>query len=485
LIWITGLLLIPLTIVWTATGNPLSANQKGMSQIDVEGKIIASTPVVGPIIQRLLIGGNEPGNLTLTHLYFLHVGLLPLVAVLLLGVHVSQVYRHGFAQLDENSVAGVTLPYWPYQSIRNVTVLSIVVGMVAYLSWSYGAPLEAPADASLPHTPRPEWYFRWLFELRQYLSGQWEFLATLVLPLALMAYFLLLPIIDGALKRGPSFVLRVLTVCIGTMLVGSLTWVSFARDWNDGEYIAAQAASQELAARAQFLANRKALPVDGAVTLLRDDPKTQGPLLYERHCASCHPYTDEHGRGIVAEDVSAPNLYGFGTPRWIAGVLDADKFRSQQYFGKTKFVDGDMARWLRDTFDAAEDGEKLRQQLILAARALSAEADLPSQASTDANEAEQIATGAELIKGEFFCTDCHHFGDAGELGLAPDLSGYASREWLTAIIANPQHERFYPDDRNDRMPAFASDPERPEQNMLSPRELELIVAWLRGEGEDQ
>jgi ubiquinol-cytochrome c reductase cytochrome b subunit len=481
LIWITGLLLIPLTVVWTATGNPLSAHQKGISQIDVEGKIIASTPFIGPLIQRLLIGGNEPGNLTLTHLYFLHVGLLPLLALLLLGIHISQVYRHGFAQLAENGAAGETLPYWPYQSIRNLTVLSIVVGIVAYLSWSYGAPLEAPADANLLHTPRPEWYFRWLFELRQYLGGQWEFLATVVLPLVLLAYFVLLPIIDGALKRGPSFVLRVLTVCIGTMVVGGLTWVSFARDWNDAQYIASQAASQELAARARFLAKGKALPVDGAVTLLRDDPKTQGPLLYERHCASCHPYTDEHGQGIVAEEVSAPNLYGFGTPQWIAGVLHADRFVSAEYFGKTKFVDGDMARWLRDTYDAADDVEKLREQLILAARTLSAEADLLSQASYVASEAAQIATGAELIKGEFFCIDCHHYGDAGELGAAPDLSGYASREWLIAIIANPQHERFYPDDRNDRMPSFGSDQERPEQNILSPRELDLLVSWLRGE----
>jgi hypothetical protein len=64
--------------------------------------------------------------------------------------------------------------------------------------------------------------------------------------------------------------------------------------------------------------------------------------------------------------------------------------------------------------------------------------------------------------------------------LAPDLTGYASREWLTAFISNPEHERFYPE-TNDRMPAFAPDAEKPISNRLSPDDLALLVAWLRGE----
>jgi hypothetical protein len=49
------------------------------------------------------------------------------------------------------------------------------------------------------------------------------------------------------------------------------------------------------------------------------------------------------------------------------------------------------------------------------------------------------------------------------------------------MISNPQHERFYPDEHNDRMPAFANDAQPQQQNILSPREVDLLVAWLRGE----
>ena len=481
LIWITGLLLIPLTIVWAVTGNPLSANQKGMAQIEVEGKILGSTPVVGPTIQRILIGGNAPGNLTLTHLYFLHVGLLPALVLTLLVVHISQVHRHGLAPLGEQRAGQRDLDYWPHQTLRNLAVLSIVVGIVAILSWRYGAPLAAPADPNLPQMPRPEWYFRWLFELRRYFTGQWEFLATLVLPMVVLLYFLSLPVVDQILRRRWSIGLRFFTVFAGIGIWGWLTWSSLARDWNDEEYLASERTSREMAARAQLLAEGDTLPVEGAVTLLRNDPKTQGPLLFRRHCASCHSHSDEHGQGIVAQEMSAPNLYGFGTPQWIAGLLDPDKFGSSQYFGGTKFADGDMASKLREMFDDAKDRPKLLVQLALAARALAAEAQLPAHAAADRRDASQIAAGLELIHGEFACTDCHRHRGAGELGSAPDLSGYGSREWLAGIIGNPQHERFYPDDHNDRMPAFASDAQQPQQNILSPRELELLVAWLRGD----
>jgi ubiquinol-cytochrome c reductase cytochrome b subunit len=93
---------------------------------------------------------------------------------------------------------------------------------------------------------------------------------------------------------------------------------------------------------------------------------------------------------------------------------------------------------------------------------------------------ERLDAGREAIVGEFACIDCHKFHDDGDVGLAPDLTGYASREWLTEFLSNPAAERFY-GDRNDRMPAFAAHPDKPLANRLSTEELALLVSWLRGE----
>ena len=76
---------------------------------------------------------------------------------------------------------------------------------------------------------------------------------------------------------------------------------------------------------------------------------------------------------------------------------------------------------------------------------------------------------------------CRHVElDAGELGMAPDLSGYGSRDWLIGMISDPTHERFYRD-ANDRMPSFAAHQGASPENLLSPESIGLIVDWLRGE----
>ena len=57
---------------------------------------------------------------------------------------------------------------------------------------------------------------------------------------------------------------------------------------------------------------------------------------------------------------------------------------------------------------------------------------------------------------------------------SPDLTGYASREWIVGMISDPAHERFY-GNRNDRMPAFGAD------QTLTEKQIELLADWIRGD----
>jgi ubiquinol-cytochrome c reductase cytochrome b subunit len=478
LIWLTGLVLLPLVVAWVVTGNPLSAGQKGMAQIEVEGNIIASTPVIGPALRQFLIGGDEVGNLTLTHLYFLHVGLLPLLAFVFLAIHLSQVRRHGLAA-EGGQPSEKARPYWPFQSARNAVVVAAALAAVAILAAARGAPLDAPADHDLAHMPRPEWYFRSLFELRRHLTGDWEFLATLVVPLSALAFFLLLPFLDRRLPRRLGLVMRIAVVVAATGGWAWLTWLSLDRDWRDPEYQAAQADAARFARRARELADTQPIGVEGAVALLRRDPQTRGPILFGRHCAGCHSHADQKGQGLVSASPSAPNLFGIGSRDWIANLLDPDEFAGSRYFADTKFADGDMAAHLSQLLESDSDEESggVRSQLRLAALALAAEAGLE-----DDSLADEVEEGRMLLQGDLACTDCHRFHDQGELGTAPDLTGYASRAWLVEMIRDPQGERFYPGDLNDRMPAFYKDAAPNAHNLLSGEEIELVVDWLRGAG---
>ena len=479
-VWITGLLLFPLIIVWTVTGNPLAASQKGIAQIQVEGNILGSTPLVGPLLQRVLFGGDEVGTLTLTRLYFLHVGLLPLLVGVLVAVHLYQVLRHSPYRVPSTEDAtrdSTLLTYWPYQSVRNMTVLAAVVAILALLASLYGAPLSAPADSDLAYSPRPEWYFRWLFELRRYFTGDTEFVATMVIPAVFLFGLMSAPFFDRLGSGRLASLCRFLVVSVCCLGWAGLTFLSYRQDWNDSHYIVEQEEFELLSARAIQLARTESISEKGANQLLRNDPQTQGPRRFARHCASCHSCKNSDGQGVIAAEPSAPNLYGVGRADWIMGFLDPDRISSDEYFGRTKFREGDMAQHIQSLFSSngGDDDESNPEELKLVAKALAAEAGFEKPDS-----AEAVKGRAILKSNSAGCIDCHRFHEEGALGTAVDLTGYASTEWLTGIIAKPTTENYYAD-RNDRMPEFAADPKHPELNLLSPRELDLLVRWLRSE----
>lgn len=499
LAWLSGLLLLPLLVAEAITGNPLPASNKAVGQIEVESRIVGDMPGFGPVVRMLLVGGEEVGNLTMTRLYALHVAILPLLAALLLALHAYQLVRWGTIAMaagttaipDENLAAADRATegasYWPNQTARNAIVFGLVFGVVAFLAWRYGAPLDAPVDPTLEEMPRPEWYSRPLFELRAYVSGSAEFLATGLLPMLLLGFLAALPWIDRLLPRRASVVFRYAVVILGVGGWAGLTAASFSHDRKDAGYEEFQARAANRANRAKFLATDLGIPPQGPSALLQSDPLTQGPVLFERHCKTCHAHLDTSGNGIAARKPAAANLYGFASREWIAGLLDPARIVAPDYFGHTAFVtegtSGGMIDYVRDELYALEGADlaKRKEQVRKIVLALSAEAALPGQAAADRNDAAAIAEGRALLAGdEVGCVNCHKFREAGELGSGPDLSGYGSRNWLRTFVANPAHERFY-DGNNDGMPAFMPDPPDSPQNILTREELLLIADWLRGD----
>jgi mono/diheme cytochrome c family protein len=117
------------------------------------------------------------------------------------------------------------------------------------------------------------------------------------------------------------------------------------------------------------------------------------------------------------------------------------------------------------------------EQIEAVAVALAADAAVFSDEPLDAAVVEQ---GRALMADEDRCGSCHHAGEnETDLGAAPDLVGWGSREWLIGIISDPNHERFYPD-TNDRMPSFGV-AEEGGVAPLSSEQIALLANWLRGE----
>lgn len=478
-------------------------------------------------------------------------------------------------------------------AVACLVIFGVVLALAYYVRPELGAPADGADNYA---AARPEWYFLFLFQFLKFFKGHaGEVIGAIVIPTLIFGFMFLMPLL-GRSRVGHGLCVTVIAgLLLGAVgLTGMALYDDYQarwfpdRDYADvtsvldeididlrksrtnskfqrldeekklqvyfsdtpqklpafrkrlASYRSYQASREFLDAvhlahqngeRAQQLAVQ-GIPPAGALSMLRNDAKTQGPRLFKQNCAACHDYSDASGHGIVtlrslefgqgkklrpidpkqpdgprAIPTGAPNLYGFGSREWIAGLLDPKRIAAAHFdektmqvrdapcFGNTAHWKGEMVGVVKERLsDLDKEGLTKRQKLIAA---LSAEAELKSQSTLDAEldkevmaklaadtppaerQKKIVASRTKALKS-FECTECHKFHETDDGGTAPDLTGYASRKWLIDLISNPTHARFY-GENNDRMPAFAPDAKNPDNNQLQLRELEILVDWLRGE----
>jgi ubiquinol-cytochrome c reductase cytochrome b subunit len=272
----------------------------------------------------------------------------------------------------------------------------------------------------------------------------------------------------------------------------SVRELSLIVDWLRGQYFRAddewpilphdQAMAEKSVVLARITGNPRTMVV-GAATDRPDSELYQAQRLFATNCAGCHGGKDEGG-GMKDVTRWAPDLTGFGSREWLTAFLNSEHIKSARFFGNTRHAKGEMVGFVNDNLVELDDIDKTKLQNLIIA--LSAEAALPGQVEAD----KQAAADGTLEKGrkamgEAFesssCVDCHKFRDQGDLGAAPDLTGWASKDWLTRFITDPAHEAFYRE-TNDRMPSFGAAPEGgTKQPLLTPAQIDLLARLLRGE----
>jgi ubiquinol-cytochrome c reductase cytochrome b subunit len=282
-------------------------------------------------------------------------------------------------------------------------------------------------------------------------------------------------------RWGPGHSFNIFVILAGLCGYTALTIMAFVKDAGNPHYHAAVAQAQRDAERTKQLATaRRGIPTEGALTLLANDPLTQGPRLFASQCASCHTYAGHDGLGApLTEPPTAPDLAGFGSREWLRGFMDPQQIETLKYFGGTAFVHpkegarkSKMVRLITDKVPNYTPEQKAQLEKILSA--VSAEAALPAQKETEAHDTAILEEGKKLFTDDALeCADCHQFHNDAN-GDGPDLTGYGSHAWLSEFLKNPAHDRFY-GKKNDRMPAFG------KTSRLNARDLDLLIRWLRGE----
>ena len=96
-------------------------------------------------------------------------------------------------------------PFFPYAIMKDSVMASITIGVIILMSILFGAELGPKADpTTTTYTPRPEWYFFFLFELLRVVKPpSLVFMATVGIPTICLVLLLILPFIDRNPERNP------------------------------------------------------------------------------------------------------------------------------------------------------------------------------------------------------------------------------------------------------------------------------------------
>ena len=166
-----GIGLLNLVLALSLTGYLLPWDQKGYWATKVTTSLMAITPMIGPGMEKLVVGGAEYGHHTLTRFFALHAGVLPAAVVVLIVGHIYLFRRHGITA--KTPYRRPDAMFWPDQVLKDgvacLAVFAVVLLFVLKGQFTdgghLGASLGAPAEPSEPYAAaRPEWYFLFLFQ---------------------------------------------------------------------------------------------------------------------------------------------------------------------------------------------------------------------------------------------------------------------------------------------------------------------------------
>ncbi len=161
------------------------------------------------------------------------------------------------------------VPFFPDIIFKDVIASLLMFILLAALIYFFGIPTEARANPNdTTYTPRPEWYFLFLFQLLKYFPGNLEVIAVMVIPGLFILLLFALPFIDKSPKR--HFLNRPFASIAALVVLGGIITLT-------------------------TLSVLESPPPQAAT------PVDQAAALYVKNCANCHgpsiqvpPGTDLH-----------------------------------------------------------------------------------------------------------------------------------------------------------------------------------------------
>jgi ubiquinol-cytochrome c reductase cytochrome b subunit len=415
--WMLGVVLLLITLAFGLTGYLLPWDNRAYWGTVVTTQIAGQAPLVGTYLTRLLGGEGSIGVVTFARFYAMHVVVLPPLMMMLIGIHIYLVRKHGVTPAPgDNAPREKFFPKQVFKDTVGVFAAFMVLFILALIA---KLPLEKLADPTdTAYVPRPEWYFLFLFQLLKFFKGPMEAIGSTVLPgLAVLVLFAV-PFID----RGPMVRLGKRLFAFGVVLFSAIAWTGLTVAAVKSTPTQTEAAGSS--GQAAQVAAWQQLPSAALAGI---------GYFRQENCKACHPGGGKRGMGPDLTRVPPAHH----TVTWMV----------PHFKDPAKIVPG-------SAMPPVQLGNEQLSWLAEFILKLDPQNEAALQSAPD-----PVVKGAMLYQTQH-CSSCHIVNGAG-MQVGPALNGVNSRHdrvWLEEHFRDPQ--KMSP---GSPMPAYKFTPQEMDQ----------------------
>lgn len=298
--WLSGVVLLFLTLGMAFTGQLLRWDQNGFWSAVVAAEQAGRSPVIGNWLGHFILAGDTAGGATLSRFFALHVFFIPALIFAFLGLHLYLVIHNGISEppkigrpVDPRTyrvwykelLARDGEPFWPNAAWRDAVFGSLVVLVIVGLAIAVGPePLgRAPDPTLIGASPKPDWYLLWYYALLSVIPRWSEDAVIILAPLIFALLLIFLPFVASRGERSP--LRRPWSMVIVAAVI--ITIYHYGR----------------LGASAPWSPRLEAKPLPAAIVGATAGPVAAGAkVFYDKGCEFCHT-VDDYG-GIRGPDLS-------------------------------------------------------------------------------------------------------------------------------------------------------------------------------------
>jgi ubiquinol-cytochrome c reductase cytochrome b subunit len=314
LTWISGVVLLFLTLALSFTGQVMRFDSDAYWGIGIGAAIMGRIPIVGAQLVNLLLGGPIIGSDTLSRFFALHVFVLPGAVLALVSLHLRlvllkgineypkpgvQIRRENYDTEYEEMLHKDGMPFVPNGIGKDVVANGLLLLVIVALAVFVGPKgPEIPADPTqVISEAKPDYPFLWLLSAAALLPNGSEIFLFFVVPLIAVILLFGLPFFcNVGEKHYGRRPLSVIVVMLTYLAIAMLTYAGITGPWSPH-----MEAWSGTPMKPEFVKGRSPVELQGAL------------LFQDKQCRNCHAVGGEGGhRGpdlsVVGTRMDQPEL---------------------------------------------------------------------------------------------------------------------------------------------------------------------------------